>query len=157
MRNYRIGTNTNSSSNMTTQHKTNKKQYKQCSMDQFRLLTLKYEVLKISVYIKTAFTFETHLAERQWLEEQVPVVKLRMFRVGTRRTAVSRIGGKYLVSVRYLLRPKHQSNYFCYEVLANLICPINYHNVTSRLEKIYCGKGLYNFFICAQVYCSPQS
>jgi hypothetical protein len=40
--------------------------------------------------LQTAFAADTHLAEGQWLKEQLNVVKLRMFRVGTRRPTVSR-------------------------------------------------------------------
>jgi hypothetical protein len=58
-----------------------------------RLFTLKYDLLKISVYLQTAFAAETHLAERQWLKEQLNVLKLRMFRVGTRMPTVSRTDG----------------------------------------------------------------
>jgi hypothetical protein len=54
-------------------------------MDQLRLLNLKYYLLKISIDLKTAFAVDTHLAEGQWLKEQLNAVKLRMFRVGTRR------------------------------------------------------------------------
>jgi hypothetical protein len=45
-------------------------------MNQIRLLTLKQEFVKICVSIHTAFTVETHLAEGQWLEEQVNILKL---------------------------------------------------------------------------------
>jgi hypothetical protein len=76
------------------QHRT--KQTKQIQMDQLRLFKLKPDLLKISVDLQTAFAADTHLAERQWLKEQLDVVKLRMFRVGTRMRAVSRTEGQYL-------------------------------------------------------------
>jgi hypothetical protein len=79
MANYRVSTNTNNS-NKTTQGKETTKQRK---MDQLRLFTLKYDVLKIYVDLQTAFAADTHLAEGQWLKEQLKVVKLRIFRVGT--------------------------------------------------------------------------
>jgi hypothetical protein len=53
-------------------------------MNQLRLFTLKHELLKISVDLQTGFTAGTHLAEGQWLEERVNLVKLRMFRAETR-------------------------------------------------------------------------
>jgi hypothetical protein len=52
-------------------------------MDQLRFFKLKHDLLKISVDIQTAFAADTHLAEGQWLKENLKVVKLRMFRVGT--------------------------------------------------------------------------
>jgi hypothetical protein len=57
-------------------------------MDQLRLPVLKCELLKISVYLHTALAAETHLAGGQWLEEQLNVVKLRMFRAGARTPTV---------------------------------------------------------------------
>jgi hypothetical protein len=71
---------------MRVRNKTNNKKQKQGKMNQFRLLTLKQVFLKVSVNLRTAFAVETHVAEWQWLEEQVNVLKLPMFRVGTRRT-----------------------------------------------------------------------
>jgi hypothetical protein len=64
-------------------------------MDQLRLFTVKHDLLKISVHLQTAFAADTHLAEGQWLEEQLNVVKLRMFRVGTRMPTVSRSEEQY--------------------------------------------------------------
>jgi hypothetical protein len=69
-------------------------------MDQLRLFKLKHDLVKISIDLQTAFTANTHLAEGQWLKEQQNVVKLRMFRVGTRRPTVSRTDGQYLVSLK---------------------------------------------------------
>jgi hypothetical protein len=62
-------------------------------MDQLRLFKLKHYLLKISVELQTAFAADTHLAEGQWLKKQLNVIKLRMFRVGTRRPTE----GQYLV------------------------------------------------------------
>jgi hypothetical protein len=47
------------------------------------LFTPRHELLKVSVDLQTAFAAETNRAEGQWLEEQLNVVKLHMFRVGT--------------------------------------------------------------------------
>jgi hypothetical protein len=60
-----------------------KLQQKNNKMDHLRLFTLKYDLLKISVDLQIAFAAETHLAEGRWLKEQLNVLKLRMFRVGT--------------------------------------------------------------------------
>jgi hypothetical protein len=70
---------------------------KQRKMVQLRLLKLKHDLLKISVDLQTAFAAETHLAEGQWLKEQLKVVKLRMFRAGTQMLTVSRADGQCLV------------------------------------------------------------
>jgi hypothetical protein len=53
------------------------------------------EFLKISVSFQTAFAAETRLAEGQWLEEQVNMATLRMFRVGISRPTVSRRGATF--------------------------------------------------------------
>jgi hypothetical protein len=73
-------------------------------MDQLRLFTLKHNVLKISVDLQTAFDAETHLAEGQWLKEQLNVLKLRMFRVGTRMPTVSRTEGHCLVPLKTFIK-----------------------------------------------------
>jgi hypothetical protein len=73
-------------------------------MDQLRLFKLKYELLKISIDLPTALAAETHLAEGQWLKEQLKAVKLRMFRVGTRRQTVSRTEGQYLVPQKAFIK-----------------------------------------------------
>jgi hypothetical protein len=59
-------------------------------MDQLRFFKLKRGLLKMSVDLQTAFPADTHLAEGQWLKEQLNVIKLRMFRAGTRIPTVSR-------------------------------------------------------------------
>jgi hypothetical protein len=82
MASYRVSANTNNSSK-TTQGKTMKNGSTKAS----------YTQTKISVDSQTAFAAETHLAEGLWLEEQLKVVKLRMFRVGTRVPTVSRAEG----------------------------------------------------------------
>jgi hypothetical protein len=69
-------------------------------MNHPRLFTLEHQLLKISVYLQTAFAAQTHLAEGQWLKEQLNMVKFLMFRVGTRMPTVSWTEGKYLVSVK---------------------------------------------------------
>jgi hypothetical protein len=45
-------------------------------MDHLRRFTLKYDLLKISVDLQTAFAAETHLAVGQWLKEQQNVLKV---------------------------------------------------------------------------------
>jgi hypothetical protein len=54
--------------------------------------------------LQTALAAETHLAEGQWLKEQLNVVKLCMFRVGTRRPTVSRTEGQCLVSLKAFIK-----------------------------------------------------
>jgi hypothetical protein len=73
-------------------------------MDKLRLYEFKHDLLKISVDLETAFTAETHLAEGQWLKEQLNVVKLRMFRVGTRMPTVSRTEGQCLVPLKIFIK-----------------------------------------------------
>jgi hypothetical protein len=90
------------------QHRT-KQTTKQRKMDQLRLFKLKHDLLKISVDLQTAFAADIHLAEGQWLKEQLNVAKLRMFRVGTRVPTVSRTEGQYLVPLK-TLKIIHRSN-----------------------------------------------
>jgi hypothetical protein len=45
------------------------------------LFTYKREFLILCVDLQTALATDAHLAEGQWLKEQLNVVKLRMFRV----------------------------------------------------------------------------
>jgi hypothetical protein len=45
-------------------------------MDQLRLFTLRRELLKISVHLQTAVAVKTHLAEGQWVKEQLNMIKL---------------------------------------------------------------------------------
>jgi hypothetical protein len=73
-------------------------------MEQLRLFKLKLNLPKISVHLQTAFAAETHLAEGQWLKEQLNVVKLRMFRVGTRMQTVSRAEGQCLVPLKIFIK-----------------------------------------------------
>jgi hypothetical protein len=73
-------------------------------MDQLRRSKLKHDLLKISIDLQTAFSADTHLAEGQWLKEQLNVVKLHMFRVGTRRPTVSRTEGQYLVPQKAFIK-----------------------------------------------------
>jgi hypothetical protein len=65
---------------------------------------LKHDLLKISVDLQTEFAADTHLAEGQWLKEQLNVVKLRMFRVGTRMPTVSRTEGQCLVPLKTFIK-----------------------------------------------------
>jgi hypothetical protein len=73
-------------------------------MNHLRLFTFKYDLLKISVYLQTEFAAETHPAEGQWLKEQLNVLKLRMFRVGTRMPTVSRTDGHCLVPLKTFIK-----------------------------------------------------
>jgi hypothetical protein len=65
----------------TKQTNKQKKTRKQRKMDQLRLFKLKLVLLNISIDLQTAFAADTHLAEGQWLKEQLNMVELRMFRV----------------------------------------------------------------------------
>jgi hypothetical protein len=107
MANYRVSTNTNNSNNTgkkQTTRITTKETTKQRKIDHLRLFTLKYDLLKISVDLQTASAAETQLAEGQGLKEQMNVLKLRMFRVGTRMPTVSGTGGQYLVPPKTFLK-----------------------------------------------------
>jgi hypothetical protein len=124
-------------------------------MNQFRLLILKQVFLKKSVSLQTAFAAETRLAEGQWLEEPVDMLKLWMFRVGTRRPTVSRTEGHHLVSLKAftnLLRRNHQSDNACYAVSVNVIFPINYLSDIPYLGKNILWKRAANFpWICSSL------
>jgi hypothetical protein len=75
MTSYRIVTYKKNNSNKTTQNKTKKttkeNNQKRGKMDHLRHFTLKHELLKISVYFKIEFAAKTHLAEGQFLKEQL--------------------------------------------------------------------------------------
>jgi hypothetical protein len=101
MANYRVSTYINNS-NKITQDKTNTETTKQRKMNQLRLFKLKHDLLKISTDLQT--TFAAELAKGQWLKEQLKLVKLRMFRVGTRMPTVSRTEGQYLIPLKLLLK-----------------------------------------------------
>jgi hypothetical protein len=73
-------------------------------MLQLRLFKFKHDLLKISVHLIISFAADTHLAEGQWLKEQLNVVKLRIFRVGTRMPAVSMREGQYLVPLKTFIK-----------------------------------------------------
>jgi hypothetical protein len=62
------------------------------------------ELLKVSARLRTSFMAETHLTEGQWLKEQLTVVKLPMFRLGTRIPTVSRTKEQWLVPVKTFIR-----------------------------------------------------
>jgi hypothetical protein len=90
--NYRLSTNTRNN-NKTTQDKkqktdNKKKKQENRKVNQLRLFKLNRDLLKISINLQTALAADTHLAEGQRLKVQMNVVKLRMFRVGTRRPTV---------------------------------------------------------------------
>jgi hypothetical protein len=102
MVNYRVSRNTNNS-DKKTQDKANKNN-KTKKMGQLRIFKPKHDLLKISVDLRIAFAADTHLAEGQWLKEQLNVVKLRMFRVGTRMQTVSRTEGQYLVPLKAFIK-----------------------------------------------------
>jgi hypothetical protein len=59
----------------------------------------------MSLSLQTAFAVETHLAEGQWLEEQVNVLKLGMLRVGTRRPSIFRTD-EHLVPLKPFIKNK---------------------------------------------------
>jgi hypothetical protein len=65
------------------QNATKETKKKKGKLDQLRLFTLRHKLLKISVDIQIAFSEETHPAEGQWLKEQLNMIKLLMFLVGT--------------------------------------------------------------------------
>jgi hypothetical protein len=54
------------------------------------LFIFKPEFLKIFLDLQISFGAETRRAEGQWLEEQQKMVKLIIFRVGTRMPTISR-------------------------------------------------------------------
>jgi hypothetical protein len=85
----------------TKQTNKNKKTKKSGSAKAFEL---KHYLLKISIDLQTAFAADTRLAEGQWLKEQLNVVKLLMFRVGTRRPTVSRTKGQYLMPQKTFIK-----------------------------------------------------
>jgi hypothetical protein len=65
---------------------------------------LKYVFLKIFTTLQTEFAAGTHLAAGQWLEEQLNVEKIRMFRVGTRKPTVSRAEGQNLEPLKTFIK-----------------------------------------------------
>jgi hypothetical protein len=73
-------------------------------MAQLRFSTLKDYLIQISIDLQTAIAAETHLAEGQWLKERLNMVKLRMFRVGTRMPTVSRTEGQCLVPLKEFIK-----------------------------------------------------
>jgi hypothetical protein len=79
-------------------------QNKQRKVNQLSLFKLKHDLLKISIDLQTALAADTHLAEGQWPKEQLNVVKLRMYRVGTRRPTVTRTEGQYLVPLKTFIK-----------------------------------------------------
>jgi hypothetical protein len=65
----------------------------------FRFLVLKQEFVELSVSLQTTRAVETHRAEKQCLGEQVNMLRLWLFRVGTRLTNLSRREKRYLPPV----------------------------------------------------------
>jgi hypothetical protein len=76
--NYKNSTNTNTSSNNTRQDENTQKQRKS---NKLRLSIFKPDFRIISVDIQTLFAAETHRAKEPWLEEQMNMLKLLIFRV----------------------------------------------------------------------------
>jgi hypothetical protein len=74
--NCRVSTNTKTTAIRKHKDKTNKEN----KNHELRLLIFKRGFLKISVDLRTALAAETHLAEGQWLGDQLNMVKLRIFR-----------------------------------------------------------------------------
>jgi hypothetical protein len=68
------------------------------------LFTFKREFLKKSTDLQTVFAAETHQAKGQWLEEQLNMVKLSMFRVGTLRPTASRPEGQHLAKITAFIK-----------------------------------------------------
>jgi phenylalanyl-tRNA synthetase alpha subunit len=100
-----VSTNTGNSSNMTTQDITEKQTNKEY---QLKMFILKRKFRKISVDLREHFELaaEPHQAEGRWLDEQLNSVKLRIFRVGTRRPTVSRREGQHLTQLKTFLKDK---------------------------------------------------
>jgi hypothetical protein len=70
------------------------------------LLTIKHELLQISVGLQTTFVAETHVAEGQRLEEHVNMVKLRTLRIEARMPTISRTDGQHLVPLKIFIKKK---------------------------------------------------
>jgi hypothetical protein len=70
------------------------------------LFRFKHKLLKISVNLQTALAAETRLAEGQWLELQLNMEELRMFRLGTRMPHVSRRTGKHFEPLKTFITSK---------------------------------------------------
>jgi hypothetical protein len=96
----RIQTTTVIRQHRTKQTKNNKGNNEKRKIYQLRLFTFKHDLLKVFVDLQIAFAAATHLAEGQWLKEQMNVVKLRLFRMPT----VSRTEGKYLVPLKTFIK-----------------------------------------------------
>lgn len=54
--------------------------------------------------------------------------------------------------LKYSLKTKHRNDDAWYAMPHNLIFPINYDSDTRHIGKIYCGRWVQIFFLCAQVY-----
>jgi hypothetical protein len=58
--------------------------------NRLKLFKFKHKFVRISIGSQTALAAEAHSAEGQWLQEQLNIEKLRVFRAGTRIPTVSR-------------------------------------------------------------------
>jgi hypothetical protein len=103
MADYRVSTNTNNSNKTTTKQ----------TMDQLRLFKLIQDLLKIPVGSQTA-------CEGQGLKEQLNVVKLRMFRVGTQMPTVSRVEGQCSAPLKTNTSKEMLQIYYMHVVLYGL-------------------------------------
>jgi hypothetical protein len=96
-------------------------------IDQLKLFIFTYEFLKISVDLQAGLAAKAHLAEGQWLEEQLNVVKLRMIRVGTRMPIVHRTEGQYLAPLKTFIKNKASE-------WRRLICSVSKFKFPSKLS-----------------------
>jgi hypothetical protein len=64
--------------------------------------------------LQTAFAAETHRAEGQLLEKQLNMVKLRMFREGTRMATVSRTEGQLLAPLSTIINKEFWQELIAY-------------------------------------------
>jgi hypothetical protein len=99
--NYIINTHRNNNRSRATQEQHN---HKTKEINELKLFIFKHYFLKISVDLQTVLAGETHQAAGQSLEEKVNVVKLRVFRAGTRIPAVSRTEGQHLAPLKTFIK-----------------------------------------------------
>jgi hypothetical protein len=66
------------------------------------MFLLKSQFLRICVNIPIAFAAETHRAEEHCLEEQLNMVKLRIFGVGTRKPKYFEDMGETFSATKYI-------------------------------------------------------
>jgi hypothetical protein len=65
---------------------------------------LNFSLLKIFTNLQTEFATGTILAVGQWLEGQLNIEKLRMFRVGTRKSTASRTERQNLTPLKTFIK-----------------------------------------------------